>query len=94
MSPLALNCFLASLPKTETHLHIEGALPWELLTKKDPSRFSQVPFFRESDFRYDNFEQFESILIEHAMCWFDSAESYLEAAKVIFSNHVEQNVKY
>ena len=94
MSPLALNGFLASLPKTETHLHIEGALPWELLTKKDPSRFSQVPFFREPDFRYDNFEQFESILIEHAMCWFNSAESYLEAAKVIFSNHVEQNVKY
>lgn len=90
----ALNRFLASLPKTETHLHVEGALPWELLVKKDPNRFSQIPAFREPSFRYDSFEQFEEILIEHAMCWFDSTESYHEAAKLIFSKHVQQNVKY
>jgi adenosine deaminase len=40
MSPSALNQFLASLPKTETHLHIEGALPWELLIEKDPVKFT------------------------------------------------------
>ena len=68
MSLVALNDFLASLPKTETHLHIEGALPWELLEKKDPGRFSGVPFFRQPEFRYKSFEQFESVLIEHAMC--------------------------
>jgi adenosine deaminase len=28
------------------------------------------------------------------MCWFDSVESYYEAAKVIFSKHLQQNVKY
>jgi adenosine deaminase len=28
------------------------------------------------------------------MGWFDSAESYHEAAKVIFSKHIQQNVKY
>jgi adenosine deaminase len=89
-----LQRFLANLPKTETHLHIEGALPWELLQEKDPLRFSSTPHFRASDFRYDSFEQFESILIEHAMCWFDSVESYHEAAKVIFAKHLEQNVKY
>lgn len=90
----ALNQFLASLPKTETHLHIEGALPWELLIEKDPVKFNPVPFFHEPDFKYKSFEQFESILIEHAMSWFDSAESYHEAAKVIFSKHTQQNVKY
>ena len=94
MSPPALNQFLASLPKTETHLHIEGALPWELLIEKDPVQFNPVPFFHEPSFKYNSFEQFESILIEHAMGWFDSAESYHEAAKVIFSKHIQQNVKY
>lgn len=94
MSPPALNQFLASLPKTETHLHIEGALPWELLIEKDPAKFNPVPFFHEPNFKYQSFEQFESILIEHAMGWFDSAESYHEAAKVIFSKHIQQNVKY
>ena len=94
MNRLAFDRFLASLPKTETHLHVEGALPWELLEQKYPDRFLTTPFFREPDFRYENFEQFESILIEHAMCWFDSVESYHEAAKVIFSKHLQQNVKY
>ena len=94
MSPPALNQFLASLPKTETHLHIEGALPWELLIEKDPGKFNPVPFFHEPNFKYKSFEQFESILIEHAMGWFDSAESYHEAAKAIFSKHIQQNVKY
>ncbi len=94
MSVIALNQFLGSLPKTETHLHIEGALPWELLVKKDPVRFSEDPFFRKADFRYESFEQFEQVLIEHAMCWFDSPENYYEAAKLIFSAHLKQNVKY
>ncbi len=94
MNRLAFDRFLASLPKTETHLHVEGALPWELLEQKYPDRFLTVPFFREPGFRYENFEQFESILIEHAMCWFDSVESYYEAARVIFSKHLQQNVKY
>jgi adenosine deaminase len=94
VSQVALNHFLTSLPKTETHLHIEGALPWTLLEKKDPARFSGVPFFRQPEFRYESFEQFESVLIEHAMFWFDSPESYHEAAKLIFSSHLKQNVKY
>ena len=42
MNNLAFRSFLGSLPKTETHLHIEGALPWELLEKKDPKMFSRI----------------------------------------------------
>jgi len=94
MSSSALERFIKNVPKTETHLHIEGALPWELLQKLDTDSFNKIPFFRKKDFRYDSFEQFESILIEHAMHWFNSAESYYEAAKLIFKKHIEQNVKY
>lgn len=86
--------FIQSLPKTETHLHVEGALPWELLEKKDPEKYLSQPAFRGEGFRYDSFEHFESILIDHALDWFDSPESYHEAAKLIFSKQVEQNVKY
>ena len=86
--------FINQLPKTETHLHIEGALPWHLLEQINPEKFSTVPFFREPDFRYDSFEQFETILIDHALAFFDSPESYYEASKVIFENHLKQNVKY
>ena len=31
--------FIQALPKTETHLHIEGALPYELLTAWQPERW-------------------------------------------------------
>jgi adenosine deaminase len=85
---------IQSLPKTETHIHIEGALPWELLEKKNPSKYAEQPAFRDEAFRYDSFEQFESILIEHALDWFDSPDRYHEAAKLIFSKQAEQNVKY
>ena len=90
----ATRDFIQSLPKTETHLHMEGALPWELLEAKNPSKYGRQPAFREVGFRYENFEQFESILIEHALDWFDSAESYYEAAALVFAKQVEQNVKY
>ena len=94
MDESALTEFLLSLPKTETHLHLEGALPWELLAEYDPERFSEEPAFRNKDFRYQSFEEFESVLIEHAMLIFDSADSYYEAAKLIFEKHLAQNVHY
>lgn len=86
--------FLLSLPKTETHLHLEGALPWEFLKQVDVERFSKEPEFRKKDFRYQSFEEFESILIEHAMLVFNSADSYYEVSKFIFEKHLAQNVKY
>ena len=45
-------------------------------------------------FRYDSFEQFESILIDHALLIFKSAESYYEVAKRIFEKHLAENVRY
>jgi len=30
---------IQALPKTETHLHLEGALPYELLTSWDPEQW-------------------------------------------------------
>ncbi len=91
---LATKAFIQALPKTETHLHVEGCLPWELLHGLHPEEFSKPPHFWADDFRYQNFEEFESILIEHAVRWFNSPERYHEAAKVIFSRHLEQNVRY
>jgi adenosine deaminase len=38
--------FIQTLPKTETHLHLEGALPYELLTAWDPEQWPPDPQFR------------------------------------------------
>lgn len=86
--------FIQALPKTETHLHIEGALPYELLTAWDPGQWPPDPMFRSRAYRYATFPEFERILLDHALPWFTSAEKYHEAAKAIFAKHVAQNVRY
>jgi adenosine deaminase len=87
--------FTHRLPKTETHLHIEGALPYQLLQKLDPAKFSQHPQpCWAPSFKWPCFEDFEAHLINHAVQWFTTPERYHEAAKVIFAGHLEQNVRY
>lgn len=94
VSQAQLEKFIRGIPKTETHLHLEGALPYELLVELDSKRFEPNPFFRKSDYRYPSFEDFENLLIEHAVTWFDSAERYHLACKELFSRLAAMNVKY
>lgn len=91
-TPLA--AFIQALPKTETHLHIEGALPYELLHRWQPERWPANPGFRARSYRYATFPDFDKILLGHALPWFTSAERYHEAARAIFAKHVAQNVRY
>src|SRR3954467_542674 len=86
--------FIQSLPKTETHLHAEGALPYELLTAWQPEQWPPDPKFRARNYRYTSFPDFERILLDNALPWFTNAERYHEAAKVIFAKHIAQNVRY
>ena len=91
-----LAAFIQSLPKTETHLHLEGALPVELLRRIAPEKFSNgdlLPWWAGS-YRYADFPAFEKILLDHALLWFTSAERYHEAAKIIFAGLQAQNVRY
>ena len=86
--------FIYALPKTETHLHLEGALPYELLHGWQPEKFPANPPFRTRAHRYPSFPAFDEILLGHALPWFTSAERYHEAAKAVFAQHVAQNVRY
>ena len=86
--------FIQALPKTETHLHLEGALPYELLVAWDPEQWPPDPLFRARSYRYETFPDFERILLDHALPWFTSAQRYHEAARAIFEKHVAQNVRY
>lgn len=93
MNP-ALRAFIRALPKTETHLHLEGALPYELLLRAWPGRYPEDPAFRRRDYRYDSFPAFEKILLDHALPWFTTAERYHEAARVMFARQAAENVRY
>jgi adenosine deaminase len=88
----ALRAFLQSLPKTETHLHFEGALPLELLQRVRPGQ--PAPASWAPDFKFRDFAHFERELLDMVFAWYTSAEHYHEAGKVIFARHVAQNVRY
>jgi adenosine deaminase len=94
-NPTDLDAFIQALPKTETHLHVEGALPYdEVLRPWDPARYPADPEFRRRYYRYPSFPAFEATLLEHALPWFTSPERYYEAMRVVFAEHVRQNVRY
>ena len=94
LSSHSLTDFIQSLPKTETHLHLEGALPYELLHAWRPETYPLSPHFHAAEFRYSTFPKFDEVLLGHALPWFVSAERYHEAAKAVFAKHVAQNVRY
>jgi hypothetical protein len=86
--------FISALPKTETHLHVEGALPYELLTAWRPEQYPENPPFRARSYRYKTFPDFEKILLDNALPWFTSAERYHTACRLMFAKHLAQNVRY
>lgn len=87
--------FIGRLPKTETHLHIEGALPLELLREVAPERFSGgEPPWWSPGYRYPDFGAFEAGLLANAALWYTSPERYHQAARVIFDGLAAQNVRY
>jgi len=85
--------FAQSLPKTETHLHLEGALPLELLRRVRPE-FAQPPLSWPHNYKFRDFAHFEKELLDMAFSWFTTPARYHEAAKVIFARLASQNVKY
>lgn len=88
------RAFAQALPKTETHLHVEGALPYEILHAWDPAKYPAEAYFQAETYRYDSFPAFDGILLGHALPWFTTPERYHEAARVMFAKHVVGNVRY
>lgn len=90
-----LPAFIRALPKTETHLHIEGALPLELLQRVRPEFGpTRPPPSWAPDYKFADFPAFDRALLDLALSWYTSPECYHEAARLIFARHVAQNVRY
>jgi len=93
-SAAELRAFIANLPKTETHLHLEGSLPIELARRIDPVAFAAPPPYWHPDYRFDGFalfqEQFDSCFFK----WFVSPENYYESCRRVFADVVAQNCAY
>ena len=86
--------FVRHLPKTETHLHVEGACPFELLQKLDPRKYAQPPPFWADSFRYANPNQFLEFFMQYCAEFFTSAERYAQAAEIMLARCAEQGCRY
>lgn len=86
--------FVQTLPKTETHLHLEGACPFEMIQRAEPGRFKDAPPFWDDAFRYDSFGQFMDMYSEFCGSVYVSAEAYFESAQKMLQRCAEQNVRY
>jgi adenine deaminase len=89
-----LTEFIQQLPKTETHLHLEGSLPLELARRLDPDKFAQPPPYWDPDFRFHDFADFQEQFDRYFFRWFVSPENYYESCKIVFENLVAQNCVY
>ena len=93
-SAAELRAFIANLPKTETHLHLEGALPLELARRVDPVAFAEPPPYWHPDYRFDGFALFQAQFDTCFFKWFVSPENYYESCRHVFAKVVAQNCVY
>lgn len=89
-----IHSYIKALPKTETHLHLEGALPWPLLQAANPGKYNLPPASWGEDFRFRDFAHFESELLGYAGDFFTSAQRYHDCAKAIFADRLARNIRY
>lgn len=85
--------FIQALPKAELHLHLEGALPWELVQTQVKAWPSPPPWWA-TDYRFDNFNHFAQIIRQCYENTLTNVENYYLAAQGIFKNLAAQNVRY
>lgn len=89
-----LFAFVARLPKTETHLHLEGSIDWNLLRTLGEAVPTEPPASWAPDYRFPDFTAFDTLILSLLAPWFTSAERYHEAARTTFARLVAQNVRY
>src|SRR6202022_1974595 len=80
-----LSDFVQRLPKTETHLHLEGSLPLDLAQRIDPVAFAGPPPYWRDDYRFDGFALFQEQFDRYFFKWFISPENYFESCRRVFA---------
>ncbi len=86
--------FVQSLPKTETHLHTDGALPMALLRQAFPGKFVEDPPMWADDFRYTSFDHFMELIGHYVAPFFDSPDRFHAAAQQVLSDCKNQGCRY
>ena len=87
------NDFIQALPKAELHLHLEGAVPWEMVQAGVKSWPYPPPWWAK-EFRFDDFSHFAGIIRQCYENTLTSVANYHLAAQGVFKDLLAQNVRY
>lgn len=85
--------FIQALPKAEMHLHIEGAVPWDMVQAQARLLPSPPPWWA-TDYRFDSFRHFADTIRQCYESTLTSIDSYYSAARGVFKSLAAQNVRY
>ena len=92
--PEDLEGFLHRLPKTQTHLHIEGAFDFEVLARACPDVFNNRLPSWDFDFRFPDFKTFDETLLGLVFAYLKRPVDYIEPARAFFEKNLRDNVRY
>jgi adenosine deaminase len=86
--------FIQRLPKAELHLHLEGAIPWDMVRDYADVPLAETPAWWANDFRYTDFSHLLIAMRLGIQYVLNSVESYQDVARAIFNTLADQNVRY
>jgi adenine deaminase len=86
--------FIKRLPKAELHLHLEGAVPWDMIRAAAGDAVPEKPECWAADFRYDDFAHFGRTINLGNIYVFKNMEGYRETARRVFQGLADQNARY
>ena len=89
-----LEGFLRTLPKAELHLHMEGALPWDLVRSWSREPLPERPPWWARGHRFESFGEFVTAIRPTWRPYLTSPERIAEASGGILAGLREQNVRY
>jgi adenine deaminase len=86
--------FIQRLPKAELHLHLEGAIPWDMIRDYADMPLPEIPQWYNETFRYTDFDQFTGKMELGIKYVLSTTERYQAAARRIFEGLADQNARY
>ena len=91
---LNIQGFIQNLPKAELYLHLEGAIPWDMVCAQSDEALPETPLWWGKDFRFDDFDDFVQEIRFCRQNVLTSIEAYYQIASRIFQTLIAQNVAY
>ena len=88
------DIFIQRLPKAEVHLHLEGAIPWDLVRARASEPLPATPAWTHSDHRFANWAEFSEAIRLPLRTVLHAIEDYRQTAQRIFDSLQQQNVRY